>query len=140
MLGPNAAERLGITTVDNLPAVRIGDQLYLVIGILDGAARQADLLGAVIIPEGTARREFRLASPELVEVETDIGATTVVADQAPRRRCAPTTRTRSAWRSRRSPRGSAPEVQSDLDSCSSCSAASRCWSARSASPTSRWSR
>ena len=51
------------------------------IGILDGAARQADLLGAVIIPEGTAQREFRLASPELVEVETDIGATTVVANQ-----------------------------------------------------------
>ena len=81
VLGPSAAERLGITTVDNLPALRIGDQLYLVIGILDSAARQADLLGAVIIPEGTARQEFRLASPELVEIETDIGATTLIANQ-----------------------------------------------------------
>jgi ABC-type antimicrobial peptide transport system permease subunit len=81
VLGPSAAERLGITTVDNLPALRLGDQLYLVIGILDGAARQADLLGAVIIPEGTAQQEFRLASPELVEVETDIGATTLIANQ-----------------------------------------------------------
>jgi ABC-type antimicrobial peptide transport system permease subunit len=81
VLGPNAASRLGISKVDNLPAVRIGDQLYLVVGILDGAARQADLLGAVIIPEGTAKREFRLASPELVEVETDIGATTLIANQ-----------------------------------------------------------
>jgi ABC-type antimicrobial peptide transport system permease subunit len=81
VLGPNAARQLGIATVDNLPALRIGDQLYLVIGILDGAARQADLLGAVVIPEGTAQREFRLASPELVEVETDIGATTLIANQ-----------------------------------------------------------
>src|SRR5512132_1205963 len=81
LLGPNAAQRLGITTVDNLPAIRIGDQLYLVVGILDSAARQADLLGAVIIPEGTAQREYRLASPELVEIETDIGATSLIANQ-----------------------------------------------------------
>jgi ABC-type antimicrobial peptide transport system permease subunit len=81
VLGPNAAERLGITSVDRLPAVRIGDQLYLVVGILAGAARQADLLGAVIIPEGTAQQEYRLTSPELVEVETDIGATTLIANQ-----------------------------------------------------------
>lgn len=81
VLGPNAAHKLGITKVDNLPAVRIGDQLYLVVGILSGAARQADLLGAVIIPEGTARQEYRLVSPELVEIETDIGATALIAGQ-----------------------------------------------------------
>jgi macrolide transport system ATP-binding/permease protein len=81
VLGPNAARQLGISAVDDLPALRIGDQLYLVTGILAGAARQADLLGAVIIPEGTARLEYRLASPELVEIETDIGATTLIANQ-----------------------------------------------------------
>jgi macrolide transport system ATP-binding/permease protein len=81
VLGPNAARQLGISAVDDLPALRIGDQLYLVTGILAGTARQADLLGAVIIPEGTARQEYRLASPELVEIETDIGATTLIANQ-----------------------------------------------------------
>jgi ABC-type antimicrobial peptide transport system permease subunit len=81
VLGPNAARQLGISAVDDLPALRIGDQIYLVSGILAGAARQADLLGAVIIPEGTARREYRLASPELVEIETNIGATTLIANQ-----------------------------------------------------------
>lgn len=81
VLGPNAAERLGITRVDQLPAITIGDDLYLVIGILDGVARQPDLLGAVIIPEGTARRYYRLAHPGLVVVETDIGATSLVSRQ-----------------------------------------------------------
>jgi macrolide transport system ATP-binding/permease protein len=81
VLGPNAAERLGIARVDPLPAIRIGDQLYLVIGILGGVARQPDLLGAVIIPEGTAQRDFRLASPGLVVVETDIGAASLVSQQ-----------------------------------------------------------
>jgi macrolide transport system ATP-binding/permease protein len=81
VLGPNAARQLGISSVDDLPALRIGDQIYLVTGILAGTARQADLLGAVIIPEGTARQEYRLASPELVEIETDIGATTLIANQ-----------------------------------------------------------
>lgn len=81
VLGPNAAQKLGIDSVENLPAIRIGDQLYLVIGILADTARQPDLLGAVIIPEGTAQREFRLASPELVAIETDIGAAILIANQ-----------------------------------------------------------
>ena len=69
VLGPNAAQRLGIDRVEDLPALRIGDELYLVIGILDGVARQPDLLGAVIIPEGTARRRYRSKHPGLVVVE-----------------------------------------------------------------------
>ena len=81
VLGPNAADRLGITRVDQLPAITIGDDLYLVIGILDGVGRQPDLLGAVIIPEGTAQQDFRLASPGLVIVETNIGATSLVTSQ-----------------------------------------------------------
>jgi ABC-type antimicrobial peptide transport system permease subunit len=83
VLGPNAAERLGITRVDQLPAITIGDDVYLVIGILDGVARQPDLLGAVIIPEGTARHDYRLASPGLIVVETAIGASTLVSQQLP---------------------------------------------------------
>ncbi len=83
VLGPNAASRLGITRVDHLPAISIGDDIYLVIGILDGVARQPDLLGAVIIPEGTAQRYYRLQNPAIVVVETEIGATSLVARQLP---------------------------------------------------------
>ena len=83
VLGPNAASRLGISRVDQMPAVRIGDDVYLVIGILDGVARQPELLGAVIIPEGTAQRYYRLASPSLVVVEARIGATGLISGQLP---------------------------------------------------------
>ncbi len=83
VLGPSAALKLGIAGLEQLPAVRIGDDVYLVVGILNGVARQPGLLGAVIIPEGTAQRDFRLTSPELVVVETRIGATKLISRQIP---------------------------------------------------------
>jgi macrolide transport system ATP-binding/permease protein len=83
VLGPTAALRLGITEVGQLPAISIGDDLYVVVGVLNGTARQPDLLGSVIIPEGTARRDFRLTSPKLVVVETAIGANALIAGQIP---------------------------------------------------------
>jgi ABC-type antimicrobial peptide transport system permease subunit len=83
VLGPSAAQKLGISGLEQLPAIRIGDDVYLVVGILDGVARQPGLLGAVIIPEGTARRDFVLTSPELVVVETRIGATKLISQQIP---------------------------------------------------------
>lgn len=83
VLGPTAAQRLGITDVSQLPAIAIGDHLYLVIGILQGVGRQPDLLGAVIIPEGTARQDFGLAGPGAVIVETRLGAASLIAQQTP---------------------------------------------------------
>src|SRR6266508_1292697 len=83
VLGPDAALRLGIVGVEHYPAMAIGDYVYLVIGILKNVARQPDLLGAVIIPEGAARHDFGLVGPEKVIVETKIGATSLIADQAP---------------------------------------------------------
>jgi putative ABC transport system permease protein len=83
VLGVNAARRVGISRVDDQPAIFIGDRLYVVIGILSAVSRQPTLLGAVIMPEGTARREFGLASPALVQVETRIGAVDLIARQAP---------------------------------------------------------
>jgi ABC-type antimicrobial peptide transport system permease subunit len=65
-----------------LPAISIGDHLYLVVGILRDVARRPELLGSVIIPEGTARHYFGLTGPERVVVETKIGATYLIADQA----------------------------------------------------------
>jgi macrolide transport system ATP-binding/permease protein len=82
VLGHDAALRLGIQDVDRLPAISIGDQLYLVIGILRDVARKPELLASVIIPEGTARRYFGLAGPGTVIVETSIGAAYLIAEQA----------------------------------------------------------
>jgi macrolide transport system ATP-binding/permease protein len=82
VLGPDAAHRLGITSLEQLPAISIGDHLYLVIGLLRDVARKPELLGAVIIPEGTARRYFGLAGPGIVVVETKLGAAYLIADQA----------------------------------------------------------
>ncbi len=83
VLGPDAAMRLGITSLEQLPAISIGDHLYLVVGILRDVARKPELLGSVIIPEGSARHYFGLAGPGTVVVETKIGAAYLIADQAP---------------------------------------------------------
>jgi hypothetical protein len=83
VLGENAARRVGIERVDQQPAVFIGDRLYVVLGIVSAVSRQASLLGAAIMPEGTARREFGLAAPALAQVETRIGAVDLIARQAP---------------------------------------------------------
>jgi macrolide transport system ATP-binding/permease protein len=83
VLGSNAASRLGITRVDEQPAVFVGDRLYAVLGVLSSVRRQAALLGAAIMPEGTARREFGLPAPGLVQVETRVGAVDLIARQAP---------------------------------------------------------
>ena len=83
VLGPGAALRLGIVGVEQLPAIAIGDNIYLVVGILRDVGRQPDLLGSVIIPEGTARRDFGLTGPGSVIVETQIGATSLIVQQIP---------------------------------------------------------
>ena len=83
ILGPNAADSLHLTRIDNQPAIYIGERIYVVIGILAGVERQPALLGAVIIPEGTARREFALLAPGSVQIETQIGAASLIAEQAP---------------------------------------------------------
>jgi macrolide transport system ATP-binding/permease protein len=84
VLGRNAARRLGIQSLDQQPAIFIGDRLYQVSGLLSSVERQPSLLGSLTIPNGTARREFDLAAPGSVQIETDIGAVEVVVRQAPR--------------------------------------------------------
>ena len=79
----NAARRLGISNLDQQPAIFIGDRLYQVSGLVRRVDRQPSLIGSITIPEGTARREFGLAAPALAQVETDIGAVELVARQAP---------------------------------------------------------
>jgi hypothetical protein len=83
VLGVNAARRLGITNLDQQPAIFLGDRLYQVIGLVGDVRRQVSLLGSLTIPNGTARREFGTTSPSSVQIETEIGAVELVVQQAP---------------------------------------------------------
>jgi macrolide transport system ATP-binding/permease protein len=83
VLGMNAARRLGITNLDQQPAIFVGDRLYQVIGLVGGVERQVSLLGSLTIPNGTARREFGVVAPSSVQIETEIGAVELIVRQAP---------------------------------------------------------
>jgi ABC-type antimicrobial peptide transport system permease subunit len=83
VLGPSAASQLGISRLDQPLAIRIGDELFTVVGVLDGVERKFDLLSSVVIPEGTARQLYGLRSPVSVIVETRIGAAKSVGREAP---------------------------------------------------------
>ncbi|MFC7623593.1 ABC transporter permease [Microlunatus sp. GCM10028923] len=82
VLGKRAAERLGITRVDQRPVIFIGDHPYSVIGIVGDAGSRPELLDAVIMPYGTAVDRYGLESPSEVEVRTVLGAAQQVAGQA----------------------------------------------------------
>ncbi len=82
VLGAGAAARLGIDRVDAQPGIFIGDRLYAVIGIIGDVSRQAAMLSAVIVPEGTARHDYGLLAPASVQIETAVGAADLIASQA----------------------------------------------------------
>lgn len=82
VLGPGAAERLNITRVDQQPAIFIGETPLAVIGILDDVARQSSLLGAVLVPNGTARERLGLQGAAEVHIRTELGATRLIGEQA----------------------------------------------------------
>lgn len=83
VLGPNAAEQLGITAVSGLPSIRVGDEVFLVVGVLDGVERQHALLSAVLLPEGTARELYGLRAPGSLVVATEVGAAGLLTRQVP---------------------------------------------------------
>ncbi|GIE98716.1 ABC transporter permease [Paractinoplanes rishiriensis] len=88
VLGSGAASRLGITWVDNQPAVFIGGIAFSVIGIVDDVERRADTLLSVVVPAGTAEVVWGLpeaGSGVQVQalIDTDIGAARQVGAEAP---------------------------------------------------------
>jgi ABC-type antimicrobial peptide transport system permease subunit len=83
VLGGDAAARLGVGDLSTLPAISIGDEPFLVIGIVDSVARVDKLMSSVMIPEGTARQMYHLRAPDTVVIETRIGANGLIAGQAP---------------------------------------------------------
>lgn len=83
VLGPAAAQRLGINRVDHQPAIFVGEQSLIVVGIIEDVAREADLLSSIMIPEGAARDLFGLEAPAEVHIETEVGAARMIGGQAP---------------------------------------------------------
>lgn len=83
VLGAGAAERLGIGRVDQGPAIYVGLDLYTVIGVIDRVEREPDLLDAVLMPVETARDRLSFGGFSKLVIETQIGATQLIAGQAP---------------------------------------------------------
>lgn len=84
VVGRDAAERLGIVRVDNQPVVFLGDNAYIVVGVIADAVRYQDLNQAVIIPVRTEQRYVRSEdlAPEVL-IDTAAGAADLVGRQAP---------------------------------------------------------
>jgi len=83
ILGRLAAEQLGITRVDNQPAIFIGDHAYTVIGIVDDVVRLPQLLQAVLVPSGTAAADFENDGADYaVLIEVAPGAAQLIGSQA----------------------------------------------------------
>ncbi|HMS14683.1 MAG TPA: ABC transporter permease [Microthrixaceae bacterium] len=83
VLGPGAADDLRITRVAQQPAIFIGDQTFVVIGVLDDVDRRSELLNTVMIPEGFARAQYGTPSPGSVQIDTKVGAAELIGRQAP---------------------------------------------------------
>ncbi|WP_329452281.1 ABC transporter permease [Streptomyces sp. NBC_01724] len=83
VLGDQAAQLLGISSVLDSPAVFLKGQAYTVIGILGGAEREQQLSTAVILPPTTAEDQLGLGTVTRVLINTALGAAKQVAHQAP---------------------------------------------------------
>lgn len=85
LVGAAAAGRLGVTRVDQQPAIFIGDRAVTVLGIVDRVERREDLLLSVVIPAETALAWFAdtgAGSPQVL-VSTELGAAQLIGRQAP---------------------------------------------------------
>ncbi|AUG78593.1 ABC transporter [Kitasatospora sp. MMS16-BH015] len=89
VLGAAAARRLGISSVQNQPAVFVGGTAFTVVGILADVQRRPDLLTSVIVPRGTAEHLWGQPADERAKmlVTTRLGAATQIADEAPLALC-----------------------------------------------------
>ncbi|MFI6465525.1 ABC transporter permease [Streptomyces sp. NPDC050538] len=84
VLGAGVAGRLGITTLENAPAVFIGGEAFTVVGIVGDVRRKADLLLSVVVPRRTAERVWgteAAAEPRML-ISTRLGAARQIADEA----------------------------------------------------------
>ncbi|MEW1720681.1 ABC transporter permease [Streptomyces sp. NPDC093109] len=83
VLGDQAAKLLGISRVEDAPAVFFKGQSYTVIGILGGIKREQRLSTSVLLPSTTAGDRLGLRKVTHVLINTSLGAAQQVARQAP---------------------------------------------------------
>ncbi|EWM13267.1 ABC transporter permease [Kutzneria sp. 744] len=85
VLGTTAAKLLGITRVDDQPAVFVNDQAFTVIGVLASSGLDLDhaLDASVILPYTAAADRLHIGAPSKVLIRTDLGAAPLIARQAP---------------------------------------------------------
>jgi len=88
VLGSGAAGRLGITWIDNQPAVFIGGTPFAVIGIVDDTDREAGTLLSAVVPAGTAEAIWGTpptgeSSAAQALIDTKVGAARQVGGEAP---------------------------------------------------------
>ena len=83
VLGPGAAQDLNIYRVDQQPVVFVGDQPYVVMGVLRDVARESELLNAIIMPEATARKHYDYTSGNTIQIDVALGAAELIGEQAP---------------------------------------------------------
>ncbi|HRE03376.1 MAG TPA: ABC transporter permease, partial [Ilumatobacteraceae bacterium] len=82
VIGADLADSLGITSVANQPGLYIGEELFVVIGIVDYSARDSGITGSILVPATVAEARFGVERPERVVIETELGAAGVIAAQA----------------------------------------------------------
>jgi putative ABC transport system permease protein len=85
VLGDQAADQLGVTRIDNQPAIFIGGVSFTVIGILGrvGRADQQALSGAAIVPWTAGDDTLHLGPAATVVVTTALGAAPLISRQVP---------------------------------------------------------
>lgn len=83
VLGKDAAAQLGVKRIDRQPTVFIGALPYTVVGILDRVEQRTDLLGAIIVPDTTARTDFAAPPGDELHLRVERGRGPLVEHQAP---------------------------------------------------------
>jgi putative ABC transport system permease protein len=83
LVGRVAAQQLGLTRIDNQPAVFIADTAYTVIGIIDDVKRNPDLLLSIVIPTSSIDKRQAIGATYQVLIDTQAGAANLVGRQAP---------------------------------------------------------
>lgn len=81
VLGRAAAQRLGIHDLAHGPALAVDDLTVTVIGILEEAPGDPELLSALIVPDGLIRERYHREGIDRVAVRTEPGAAPMVARQ-----------------------------------------------------------
>jgi putative ABC transport system permease protein len=83
VLGSAAAQRLGISRIDNQPAIFLGDTSFTVIGIISDVKRNPDLLLSAIVPHTTATTIFGNRNANYnVLIDVQPGAAQLIGTQA----------------------------------------------------------